>query len=125
MKKILIFILLFLCFPVWADVLDDTPISSGGFVSFWQFVRAYHISPIFFAMGLTAVIETFLLWCFKYRTWKVLTYFFILNLISNFLVNLGAAELPFYICFTFFNNDCFMYSGGGMLNTVYYYCIPF
>ena len=40
-----------------------------------------------FAMGLTAVIETFLLWCFKYRGWKVLSYFFILNLISNFLAN--------------------------------------
>ena len=39
------------------------------------------------AMLITAVTETILLWCLKYRGWKVLTYFFILNLVSNFLVN--------------------------------------
>lgn len=81
MKKILFFILLLLCFPVLADVLSDTP------ESFRQFERTYHVSPIFFAMSLTAIIETFLLWCFKYRGWTVLTYFFILNLISNFIIN--------------------------------------
>ena len=40
------------------------------------------------AMLLTAVIETFVLWCFKYRGWKVLSYFCVLNLVSNFLINL-------------------------------------
>ena len=39
------------------------------------------------AMLITAVVETIVLWCCKYRVWKVLTYFFILNLTSNFLVN--------------------------------------
>lgn len=119
MKRPLFWVILFLCFPVWADVLEPNEVFPH------TFLQHHRILSVLFAMFLTAVIETFLLWCFKYRTWKVLTYFFILNLISNFLVNLGAAELPFHICFTFFNNDCFMYSGGGMLNTVYYYCIPF
>ena len=44
------------------------------------------------AMFLTAVIETFVLWCLRYRGWKVLSYFFVLNLVSNFLIN-----------FTYFN----------------------
>jgi len=39
------------------------------------------------AMFLTAVIETIVLWCCRYRGWKVLSYFFVLNLVSNFLVN--------------------------------------
>ena len=39
------------------------------------------------AMLITAVVETIVLWCCKYRGWKVLTYFFVLNLVSNFLVN--------------------------------------
>ena len=39
------------------------------------------------AMLITAIIETIVLWCCKYRGWKVLSYFFILNLVSNFLVN--------------------------------------
>ena len=38
-------------------------------------------------MFLTAVIETIVLWCLKYRGWKVLSYFFVLNLVSNFLLN--------------------------------------
>ena len=119
MKKILFFILLFLCFPVWADVLDDRV------VPLHTFLKHYHISSVLFTMILTAVIETSVLWCFKYRGWKILTYFFILNLISNFIVNLGATELPLHICFTFFDNACFMYSGGGMFDTIYYYCILF
>ncbi len=40
------------------------------------------------AMFLTATVETFLLGCFGFRQKKVLTAFFILNLISNFMVNL-------------------------------------
>ena len=39
------------------------------------------------AMLLTAIIETIVLWCCRYRGWKVLAYFFVLNLVSNFLVN--------------------------------------
>lgn len=82
MAKIVSFLfLIFLSLSCFADVLTDTP------ESFINFRRTYHISPILFAMGLTAIVETFLLWCFKYRGWKVLTYFFILNLISNFLIN--------------------------------------
>jgi len=80
-KIILLLFLIFFPLSCFADVLDGTP------ESFRYFEQNYHISPILFAMWLTAVIETFLLWCFKYRTWKVLIYFFILNLISNFLVN--------------------------------------
>ena len=45
------------------------------------------------AMFLTAIVETFLFWCFRYRDWKVLSYFFILNLISNLLVNLAYQNL--------------------------------
>ena len=39
------------------------------------------------AMLLTAIIETFVLWCLRYRKFWVLVYFFVLNLISNFIVN--------------------------------------
>ena len=39
------------------------------------------------AMLITAVTETIVLWLCKYHGWKVLSYFFVLNLISNFLVN--------------------------------------
>lgn len=39
------------------------------------------------AMLITAVTETIVLWVCKYRNWKVLAYFFVLNLISNFLIN--------------------------------------
>ena len=45
------------------------------------------------AMPLTAIVETFLLWCFRYRGWKVLSYFFVLNLISNLLINLAYRNL--------------------------------
>ena len=40
-----------------------------------------------FPMLITAITETIVLWCCRYRGWKVLSYFFVLNLISNFLVN--------------------------------------
>ena len=39
------------------------------------------------AMLITAVVETIVLWCCGYRSWKLLIYFFVLNLASNFLVN--------------------------------------
>jgi len=38
-------------------------------------------------MLITAITEAIVLWCCRYRGWKVLSYFFVLNLISNFLVN--------------------------------------
>ena len=113
MKKFLFFILLFLIFPVWADVLEPDEVFPH------TFLQHYHISSVLVAMFLTAVVETILLWCFKYRGWKVLTYFFILNLISNFLVNLGAEVLPEL----FIEDDVYFYSG--RLGQLYYYCIPF
>lgn len=39
------------------------------------------------AMFLTAIIETIVLWCLRYRKFLVLVWFFVLNLISNFIVN--------------------------------------
>ena len=45
------------------------------------------MSSYLIAMFITAVVETIVLWCCKYRYWKELGYFFLLNLISNFLVN--------------------------------------
>ena len=39
-------------------------------------------------MFLTAIIEVFLLWFCRYHSWKILAYFFGLNLISNLLANL-------------------------------------
>ena len=95
MKKILFFVLLFSCFPVWADVLSERE------EFFRNLEYNYHVPPILFTMFLTAVIETFLLWFFRYRKWKVLTYFFILNLISNLIVNSVYDEIwrmaPYYI----------------------------
>ena len=113
MKKLLFFVLLFLCFPVWADLLDDrvAPLHT--------FLKHYHVSSVLFVMVLTAVIETFLLWCFKYHGWKILSYFFILNLISNFLVNYGAEVLPEF----FIEDDVYFYRG--RIEQLYYYCIPF
>lgn len=102
-----------LCFPVWADVLEPNEVFSH------TFLKHYHISSVLFAMTLTAVIETSVLWCFKYRGWKVLTYFFILNLISNFLVNLGAEVLPELLM----EDDAYYYRG--RLEQLYYCCIPF
>ena len=85
MKKIFLLIL-FLALPVWADmVLYGKPS-----------IKPYRLSfedALYVSMFLTAIIETFLLWCFKFRGWKVLTYFFILNLISNLIVNLALAQI--------------------------------
>ena len=39
-------------------------------------------------MILTGIIETFVLWCFRYRGWKNLSFIFVVNLISNFLTNI-------------------------------------
>lgn len=49
--------------------------------------------PIFFAMFLTALVETCLLWCFKYRSKKLLFFYFVLNLISNFVANISYQKL--------------------------------
>lgn len=46
------------------------------------------------AMFLTATIETLLLYFLKYRDWKILSYFFSLNLISNLCVNVIYS----YVC---------------------------
>ena len=65
--------------------------------------------PLFvflYPMLLTALIEVFVLWCFKYRKRAVLIYFAILNLISNFIVNVlragfwvwGAWFFSFLLC---------------------------
>lgn len=80
MKNFIFFALLFLSLTCHADVLDRFPLN-------W-IRHTYHIPPILFTMLLTATLETSLLWCFKYRGWKILSYFFTLNLISNLLVNL-------------------------------------
>ena len=82
MKNIaILFILVLISLSCLADVFDATP------EALIKFAHTYHVPPILFAMLLTAIIETFVLWCLKYRTWKVLICFFMLNLISNFLVN--------------------------------------
>ena len=39
------------------------------------------------AMLITAISETIFLWFCRYRSWRILGYFFILNLISNFTAN--------------------------------------
>ena len=39
-------------------------------------------------MLITAVVETIVLWCCKYRSIKTLCYFFLLNCISNLTLNL-------------------------------------
>ena len=39
------------------------------------------------AMFATSIIETFVLWVLKYRRFWVLAYFFVLNLVSNFIIN--------------------------------------
>ena len=46
------------------------------------------ISRYLTAMFLTAGIETFGMWCCGYRKRRVLSYFFVLNLISNLAANL-------------------------------------
>ena len=62
-------------------------------------------NTLWFAMFSTAIIETVLLFCFKYRNWKVLAYFFLLNLMSNCLLNTFGAmwidrgpEIPRLLC---------------------------
>lgn len=49
------------------------------------------------AMFLTAIIETFVLWCFRYRKFWVLVWFFVLNLVSNFIVNLVYQNLYYVV----------------------------
>jgi len=49
--------------------------------------------PYLNAMLITAVTETIVLWWCRYRSWKVLSYFFVLNLISNFLVNFTYRQM--------------------------------
>lgn len=43
---------------------------------------------VIISMILTGILETFCLWCFGYKERKVLAYFFILNLLSNYAVNI-------------------------------------
>lgn len=94
-KKVLFLILLLLSFSVLADVLTERE------EFFFKLESAYHIPPFLLTMFLTAVIETFFLWCFGYRGWKVLTCFFVLNLISNLVVNLVYESIwriaPYYV----------------------------
>ena len=42
---------------------------------------------ILYAMFLAGVVETFILWRFRYRGWKNLIYIFVVNLLSNYIVN--------------------------------------
>ncbi len=53
------------------------------------------------AMFSTATVETILLYALKYRGWKILEYFFLLNLLSNLIVNIVYSNtwnmLPHYI----------------------------
>lgn len=44
-------------------------------------------------MFLTALVETCFLWCFKYRRKKLLFFYFVLNLISNFVANISYQKL--------------------------------
>ena len=46
------------------------------------------LEKLLFLMFLAGTIETFILWCFKYRGWKNLSYIFVVNLVSNFIVNM-------------------------------------
>ena len=49
------------------------------------------------AMFLTASIETFILWCLRYHKFRVLVWFFVLNLISNFIVNVVYQNLYYVV----------------------------
>lgn len=62
----------------------------------YTFLEENNIPPLLFAMFFTATVETFLLWCFNYRRWKVLSYFFAINLISNLCVNTVYHSIFFF-----------------------------
>ena len=116
MKKVVFLLFVLFSPPCLADLL---PLDSE-LPKLVIFLKNYHIPLVPFAMFLTAIVETFLLWCFKYRGWKVLTYFFILNLISNLGINIISDIICRFIV------DFFEIPGYGLAyREVFNYCVPF
>ena len=91
MKKFfLIFCLLYVFFvaPALANpVVEIAPITM---LLPTQFMSKYPLLYVYFiiSMFIAGIVETFFLWVFGHKGWKVLTYFFAINLISNYAVNI-------------------------------------
>ena len=70
---------------------------------------------VIISMILTGILETYCLWCFGYKRREVLTYFFILNLLSNYAVNILYTQQHYGIIVLEISAICFESLALGLL----------